>query len=302
VQGVRSGFLARGAGLVVLLLAFAVAWLVHGPAGDWLAETLRWHRPVAAAAGFFLPFILLQFVLTALVARWIARLPEKLRRSGWNRALGILPALLEGGIFLALALTVLLVLPVAAMPRDAIADSLLGSKLVGVGTAIQVRAQRLFGGTLRELLTFRTVTPGSRERVQLPFRTDAGRPDREVEDAMLELVNREREREGLDPLVMDERLREVARRHSRDMLQRGYFGHVSPEGSQAFQRIENGGVDYGAAGENLALAPTVEIAHTGLMESPGHRANILQPRFRKVGIGALRAHPYGIMFTQNFTD
>ena len=56
------------------------------------------------------------------------------------------------------------------------------------------------------------------------------------------------------------------------------------------------------AADFLALAPTVEIAHTGLMESPGHRANILRPGFRHIGIGALRARPYGIMFTQNFTD
>ena len=73
------------------------------------------------------------------------------------------------------------------------------------------------------------------------------------------------------------------------MLVRGYFGHVTPEGIEPFVRIEKGGIDYDAAGENLALAPTVEIAHTGLMESPGHRANILRPEFGKVGIGALNA-------------
>jgi uncharacterized protein YkwD/uncharacterized membrane protein required for colicin V production len=302
VQGMRSGLLARGAGLGVLLLAFAVAWLVHQPVADWLAGSLRWHRPVAAAAGFFLPFLLFQFVATSIVARGIGRLPEKVRQSRWNQVLGIVPALLEGSIFLALALTVLLVLPLAAVPRDAISDSLIGSRLVGVGTVIQVRAQRLFGGTLRDLLTFRTVSPGSQERVPLAFRTRSGQPDPEAEAAMLDLVNRERESHGLKPLVMDERLRDVARRHCRDMLVRGYFGHVTPEGVEPFVRIEKGGIDYDAAGENLALAPTVEIAHTGLMESPGHRANILRPEFGRVGIGALNAAPYGIMFTQNFTD
>lgn len=301
-HGVRGGFLARGAGLLVLILAFGVALLSHRPVGEWLAESFRWPRPLAMAAGFLLPFLLFQFVATALVARWITRLPESVRRSRWNRALGALPAVAEGVLFSALALTVLLVLPVTAIPRDAIADSRIGGRLVSVGTAIQARAQQLFGGTLRDLLTFRTVSPGSKERVSLPFRTRSGRPDGEVEAEMLALLNRERKQHGLKPLVADERLRDVARRHSRDMLARGYFGHLTPEGVEPFVRIRKGGVDYGAAGENLALAPTVEIAHTGLMESPGHRANILQPRFRKVGIGALRAAPYGIMFTQNFTD
>jgi len=302
VQGVRSGFLARGAGLLVLLLGFGIAWLVHRPAAQWLEETLRWHRPVAVAAGFFAPFLLFQFLATGLLARLIARAPETLRRSGWNHALGAVPALVEGSLFLALALTVLLVFPVTAIPRDAIGESAIGSRLVGVGTAIQARTQRLFGGTLRDLLTFRTVAPGSEERVALHFRTQAARPDPEAEEAMLALVNRERAREGLEPLAMDERLRAVARDHCRDMLARGYFGHLTPEGVDPFQRVEQRGVEYGAAGENLALAPTVEIAHTGLMESPGHRANILQPRFRRVGIGALRAPPYGTAFTQNFTD
>jgi uncharacterized protein YkwD/uncharacterized membrane protein required for colicin V production len=301
-QGIRSGFLARGAGLVVLVLSFLVAWGVHQPVAEWLEATFRWHRPVAVAAGFFLPFLLFQSLATAVAARWIARLPERLRRSRLNRVLGVLPALLEGSIFLALALTVLLVLPVAGIPREAITGSRIGSRMVGIGTVIQARTQRLFGDTLRDLLTFRTVSPESQERVTLHFRTDAGQPDPKAEAAMLVLVNRERERQGLEPLVMDQRLREVARRHSRDMLERGYFGHITPEGSEPFQRIRKGGVRYGAAGENLAFAPTVEIAHTGLMESPGHRANILQPRFRRVGIGALRAPPYGIMFTQNFTD
>ena len=57
-----------------------------------------------------------------------------------------------------------------------------------------------------------------------------------------------------------------------------------------------------AAGENLALAPTTEFAHEGLMNSPGHRANILNGQFRRVGIGVLDGGIYGKMFVQEFTD
>lgn len=302
VQGYRLGLLASVAGLLVMALAVVFAWLVHRPVGQWLAEMLRWHRPVATAAGFFLPFLLFQVLASALVTRWLHRYLEAVRGAAWNRVLGLLPGLFEGVLFAALALTAVLVLPVAAMPREAIAASVIGSRLVTIGTAIQVRAHRLLGDTLRDLLTFRTIPPGSQEHVELPFRIAAARPDPAAEEAMLVLVNRERRRNGLAPLVMDERLRQIARKHSYDMLRRGYFAHRSPEGHEAHQRIEAGGVVYGTAGENLAFAPTVEIAHTGLMESPGHRANILRPQFRKVGIGALSAPPYGIMFTQNFTD
>ena len=57
-----------------------------------------------------------------------------------------------------------------------------------------------------------------------------------------------------------------------------------------------------AAGENLALAPTLQLAHDGLMKSPGHRANILSTNYRTVGIGIVDGGPYGLMVTQDFTD
>ncbi len=61
-------------------------------------------------------------------------------------------------------------------------------------------------------------------------------------------------------------------------------------------------ITYGYAGENLALAPSTELAMQGLMNSPGHRKNILSPNFTKVGIGVMDGGIYGKMFTQEFTD
>jgi uncharacterized protein YkwD len=61
-------------------------------------------------------------------------------------------------------------------------------------------------------------------------------------------------------------------------------------------------VRFSTAGENLALAPTVQIAHTGLMNSPGHRANILRPQFGRVGIGIMDGGRRGLMVTQNFRN
>jgi len=69
-----------------------------------------------------------------------------------------------------------------------------------------------------------------------------------------------------------------------------------------FDRMRQGGARFRAAGENIALAPTVEVAHNGLMNSPGHRENILNPAFGRVGIGVEDGGLHGKMFTQNFTD
>ena len=94
----------------------------------------------------------------------------------------------------------------------------------------------------------------------------------------------------------------VARRHSRDMFARGYFSHVSPDGENLGDRLRKARESYLMAGENLALAPTLHSAHTGLMRSPGHRANILRPQFGRVGIGVLDAGVHGLMVTQNFRN
>lgn len=59
-------------------------------------------------------------------------------------------------------------------------------------------------------------------------------------------------------------------------------------------------ISYRTAGENLAGAPTAEAAHKGLMNSPGHRANILNSNFTEIGIGMAKGSQYGIIFTQQF--
>ncbi|MBI3380168.1 CvpA family protein [Candidatus Gottesmanbacteria bacterium] len=78
--------------------------------------------------------------------------------------------------------------------------------------------------------------------------------------------------------------------------------HYNPEGQSPFDRMDKAGIHFTSAGENLALAPNVELAHQGLMNSPGHRRNILSPDFGKVGIGAIDGGIYGEMFVQEFTD
>jgi len=92
----------------------------------------------------------------------------------------------------------------------------------------------------------------------------------------------------------------VARQHSVEMFQLKYFGHQSPSLGSPFDRLQAAKISYTRAGENLAYARSVAIAHRGLMESPGHRENILRPEFTKVAIGVIAAGSYGRMFTQLF--
>ena len=103
-------------------------------------------------------------------------------------------------------------------------------------------------------------------------------------------------------LQADPELTEVARKQSADMFARGYFAHDTPEGLSPFDRMKQANVRFLTAGENLALAPTIPVAHTGLMNSPGHRANIMRREFGRVGIGVMDGGMRGLMVSQEFRN
>ena len=119
---------------------------------------------------------------------------------------------------------------------------------------------------------------------------------------MLNLVNKERTSRGLRPVLADNLLREVGRNHCKDMFERGYFSHYTPEGLSPFDRMAEADVIFNYAGENLALAPNVTVAMQGLMQSPGHKANILSPNFGRIGVGVIDGGIYGEMFCQEFAN
>jgi uncharacterized protein YkwD len=134
------------------------------------------------------------------------------------------------------------------------------------------------------------------------FKSSNYTPRPDLEQEMLQLVNAERRQLALKPLQADSKMREVAVLHAADMFVRGYFSHNSPEGADPFMRLKQSGINYRTAGENLAHATSLALAHKGLMNSPGHRKNILSPRFGRVGIAILDAGQKGLMFVQEFRD
>ena len=107
----------------------------------------------------------------------------------------------------------------------------------------------------------------------------------DMEARLLALLNRSRTDAGLAPLNADPELRSLALAHSEDMAGAHFFGHVSPTTGSAEDRIRKAGLGVLMMGENVAQADSVEAAHQSLMDSPGHRANMLNPKFTHVGIG-----------------
>ncbi|MCK4257334.1 MAG: peptidoglycan-binding protein [Halanaerobiales bacterium] len=120
------------------------------------------------------------------------------------------------------------------------------------------------------------------------------------EKQMFDLVNSERNKNGLVLLKIDMDLVRLARLKSKDMIDKNYFSHTSPTYGSPFTMMKNAGIVYRTAGENLAGAGSVSRAHTNLMNSSGHRANILNSAYTHIGIGIVDGGSYGKMFTQMF--
>jgi len=121
------------------------------------------------------------------------------------------------------------------------------------------------------------------------------------EQQMLDLVNRERAKKGVKPLTADSRLVKAARLKSQDMIDNDYFAHESAKYGTPSELVAAQGVSYHYVGENLAMSGTVEQAHRGLMGSPGHRQNILNPKYSRIGIGIIKGKR-GVTVSQEFTD
>ncbi|NLH58986.1 MAG: hypothetical protein GX461_06195 [Clostridiales bacterium] len=136
---------------------------------------------------------------------------------------------------------------------------------------------------------------------QLPSPQPTGNPSTAYqlssdEQRMVNLVNSERQKAGLAPLKVDLDLSRVARIKSQDMRDNNYFSHTSPTYGSPFDMMRSFGISYRTAGENIALHSSVESAHNGLMNSDGHRANILSPNFTHIGIGIVDGRYYTQMF------
>jgi uncharacterized YkwD family protein len=122
------------------------------------------------------------------------------------------------------------------------------------------------------------------------------------EQFMLSLVNQARSEAGSSLLHIDASLDKLARMKAQDMVNKGYFSHTSPTYGSPYDMLKAYGVDYSFAGENLAGAATVQSAHDNLMNSPGHRDNILNQNFTRVGMGVVSSEAYGRIYVQIFTD
>jgi uncharacterized protein YkwD len=302
----------RGAGREMLELAVLVAGAIAAfrlsiPAGRFVSswsgiETL----PARFMAGgvLFITFVVLGSAVAGFGHRRFGSADVRWR----SRLAGGGVALLWMLLLTALVLSVAVALPLNVIANDAMRESKAVELLARPGqptyhVVVALSGDRVLESmvNLDELIGDQQVIVENDGIVEIASAEstdiDAARDDAVT---VYELLNLARVDEAVSPVAWSESLAEVAAGHAREMYLEGYFSHISPATGSVADRVVDAGIPFVIVGENLALAPTAEGVHSGLLQSPGHRANMLDQRFRRVGIGAY-AGPLGLMVVQVFS-
>jgi uncharacterized protein YkwD len=303
INGYRRGFVHGVLDLAGWVLSLVAALRYYQPLARWLGANFDWWSEVwDPPIAFVLIGALVSIAVHLVGHALLRRLPKDIQKRRVNQIFGLLPGFINGLIIGAVLSALLLALPLSEGLTERTRDSAIANRLAVYAERLESQLRPVFAEAIGRTFNLLTVRPDSDERVTLPFKVATTRPRPDLEKRMLDLVNQERTAAGLRPLAADPELTEVARRHSADMFARGYFAHDTPEGLTPFDRMRQSNVQFLTAGENLALAPTLQVAHTGLMNSPGHRANILRSQFGRVGIGIMDGGMRGLMVSQEFRN
>lgn len=301
-SAVQRGFILSAFDLASWFGSFVLAFVTYNPFSlllDKFVPSLGiWAVPIA----FIVLVVVFRLLLDTLIYYLLAKVPLSTHRHILNKIFGVIPGVFIGMLWAALIATIFMLLPFANKLGEKTQQSPFANSLVHKIEWAEAKLSPVFGHALEHGALKMTGEVGTEETVKLPYHVEHPKPRPDLEAEMLNMVNKERTERGIKPLKADPKLRDVARAHSVDMFSRGYFSHYTPERKDPFDRMNQADVHFFIAGENLAFAHTLSIAHAGLMNSPGHRANILNPSFGRVGIGVLDGGIYGLMITQDFRN
>lgn len=301
-EAFRYGFWGILADFASFLGSLLISLRAYKFAASFLKVNFNLPQSFDNALGFIITSIILEIGLSYLFYFLLGKLPKKIRNNKFNKFLGLIPALGEGFILIAFLLTAVIALPIKPEIKKAVSESKIGAVILKETSGVEKLVNEVFGGAINDTLTYFTVEPKSNATIQLGSGIDHLSYDHEAETQMFAMVNTERTNRGIAALTWSSKIVGVAEAYAMDMWQRHYFSHYNPEGQSVADRFNAAGIPYTVVGENLALAPTTQTAMNGLMNSPGHRANILDTEFHVVGIGVVDNGIYGKIFVQEFTN
>jgi uncharacterized protein YkwD len=304
LQGWNVGFADLGLSFITFLISLYLSIKFHAPVGDFLSRTFGIQSLWTGVLGYIIVAFVAQVILSEVVQLLLGTLPPKLVASRINKLLGAVVSIGNGVVIIVFFLLVILALPVRGSIKTDIQESTIGEFLVTTAEKYGAPITTTIDQAREQVMKFVTVDPDSNENISLPVTPTADEliVDTGDEEKMVALVNQERGKARVEPVRVDPAMTVVAEAYAKDMFLRRYFSHVNPEGQTAGDRLEKGGVSFSVAGENIAYAPDLTTAHEGLMNSLGHRQNILDPSFRRIGIGIISTVTWGTMFVQDFAN
>lgn len=307
LRGWFRGFVRESFDLLGLVVGVLAAFRLSPAFGSVIEATVGlsagWSRMIAGGLIF-----LSVGLAAALLAGWLHRVASLPGLNLANRAGGAGIAVGWGLLLATLLLSLLVVVPVPVVVAEQLETSVMTDALTNPDGVPQRVLHTVSGDrVVTNLLGLRRVAGTQRVIVERNERIDlepvaAGELESEAGSArdVFGLLNRARLDAGLDPLAWSDLQAGVATDHAYEMYLDGYFAHESPTTGTVGDRLEWAGLRPAVAGENLALAATTDDVHRGLMASDGHRANILDDRYRSVGV-AVVAGPLGLMTVQVFS-
>lgn len=284
------------------IIAFVASLRFYNEFALFFINSFQVPNSLAKIFGFLSVWLLVEIIFFAITHFILFRIIKVLHLPKSINSFSFIPALLRGLIFISIILVLLGTFPIQPKIKKDIHDSKVGSIILNQTYQLEGPLKGVFGGITEDTFTFLTIKPRSDQFVDLGFKTDEFNPNPAFENQLISLVNKERESRDVQALTLDPGLTKIARVHSSDMFERGYFAHNSPEGENVSDRAIENNYSFLVIGENLAYAPGVKLAHKGLMNSEGHRKNILAPDFTKIGIGIMDGGVYGLMVTQVFSN
>lgn len=301
-ESIGRNFLGEVLDSASFIIAFFASLRFYNEFAQFFITAFHVPNSLAKIFGFLGVWFLVETVFFGIIHFVVFKAIRNIKLPYQLNSLSFIPALFRGLVFISILLVLLGTFPIQPRIKKDILDSLVGSRILSETQRLEGPLKNVFGGITEDTFSFLTIKPRSDESVNLGFKTTEFNANIAMESQLIALVNKERASSGLQTLEKVDTLTQIGRGHSADMFQRGYFAHSSPEGKNVSDRAMEKNYPYLIIGENLAYAPTVELAHKGLMDSKGHRENILSPEYNKVGIGIMDGGVYGLMVTQVFSN
>lgn len=301
-SGYVKGFILGLVDLIIMLGSLGAAIVfypyIERVITNYFSVAGVWGRPIS----FLVVIVLVRIILATFFNLALKDVSPHAHLSVENKLMGLFPGFVNGLIYAAIASALLLSIPISDEISQHTKTSNVAPKLALQVEWLEDKLAPVFNDAVSRSINKVTVEPQSKTTVDLQFTVTDPTVRPELEEKMLTLINAERMKRKLRALIADPEALQVARAHSIDMFARGYFSHQTPEGLTPSDRVKRAKIRYLIMGENLALGQTLSICHRGLMNSPGHRANILSTAYSRVAIGIVDGGVHGLMVTQEFRN